>query len=157
MWLTKNWMACAWWENATTQGGQFLPFCKSLTALFLKLRHMELKNLAAPFYSVILQISTNSSFRTVHCRGLKWIQLILKRTESLPLVLFLYNLAGLGPRRVMGSPQVKLKNEATFCKFFAIEKTKESWFATWHWRKSWLRWPGLIQMFLTKEIIQQYL
>lgn len=43
-----------------------------LSALFFKLRHTELKNVAAPFYSAIPQISANSSFSTAHRRGLKW-------------------------------------------------------------------------------------
>ena len=49
----------------TTQ--QFLLFCKSifnklLCFFFLNIRrHMELENLAAPFYSAPAQISTNSS------------------------------------------------------------------------------------------------
>lgn len=34
-------------------------------------RHMELKNLAARFHSATSRISTNSSFSTAHCRGLR--------------------------------------------------------------------------------------
>lgn len=60
--------------------GQFLLFCKSITTYLLVFvcvcvllgRHMELKNLAAQFHSATSQISTNSSFSTAHCRGLRW-------------------------------------------------------------------------------------
>lgn len=52
----------------TTQ--QFLLFCKSISNRLLCFfllnirRHMELENLAAPFYSAPAQISTNSSLPT---------------------------------------------------------------------------------------------
>lgn len=44
-------------------------FC--LCVFVLLGRHMELKNLAARFHSATSRISTNSSFSTAHCRGLR--------------------------------------------------------------------------------------